>query len=113
MIEQMVPDVKVFRQSWASTVTSLVWGQWLLVDTGFRTAQAVLQAASAAPRAAPPRRAQADELVKRAVERMRKGLAPPREIYQAPFRDQIDWSLFPDWARPSDPEMFEGCGHEG
>ena len=37
----------------------------------------------------------------------------PREVYQAPYRNLIDWSRFPDWARPSDPEMFEGSGHEG
>ena len=34
-------------------------------------------------------------------------------IYQMPYRNRIDWSEFPDWARPSDPEMFEGTGHEG
>jgi len=52
-------------------------------------------------------------LVKLAVERIGKGLAPPREIYQTPYRNQIDWSRFPDWARPTDPEMFEGSSHEG
>jgi hypothetical protein len=113
MIEQMVPDMKAFRQSWSCTVTSLMWGQWIVLDTGFRTAQAIFQAASAAPGAAPPRPAKADDLIARATERMRKGLAPPREIYRAPYRDRIDWSQFPDWARPSDPEMFEGSGHEG
>lgn len=55
----------------------------------------------------------APQLEKRAVERLRQGLAPPREIYQLPYRDRLDWSELPDWARPSDPELFEGCGHEG
>jgi hypothetical protein len=113
MIEQMVPDMKAFRQSWSRTVTSLVWGQWIMLDSGLRAAQAIFQAASAAPGAAPPRRSRADDLVSRAMERLRLGLAPPREIYQSPYRNQIDWSQVPEWARPSDPEMFEGSGHEG
>jgi hypothetical protein len=54
-----------------------------------------------------------EELVGLAVKRMNRGLAPPREIYQSPLRNQIDWSKFPDWARPSDPELFEGSAHEG
>ena len=53
------------------------------------------------------------ELVRRARERMKLGLAPPREIYLAPHRDRIDWGEFPDWARPSDPEAFGGNPHEG
>jgi hypothetical protein len=48
-----------------------------------------------------------------AAERLERGLAPPKEIYDAPYRDLIDWSRFPDWARPSDPELFQGCVHEG
>jgi len=44
---------------------------------------------------------------------MAAGLAPPPEIYQVPYRNQIDWSKFPEWARPSDPDLFEGCSHEG
>lgn len=52
-------------------------------------------------------------LAQRVKERLEQGLAPPREAYQLPLRDQIDWSQAPDWARPTDPELFEGCGHEG
>jgi hypothetical protein len=48
-----------------------------------------------------------------AAERIRQGLAPPKEIYETPYRDRIDWSKFPVWARPSDPELFEDCVHEG
>jgi hypothetical protein len=44
---------------------------------------------------------------------MSKGFAPPREVYLAPYRNQIDWTQFPDWARPSDPDLFEDCSHEG
>jgi hypothetical protein len=51
-------------------------------------------------------------LEKVAAERLKSGLAPPREIYDVRNRGRIDWSSVPDWARPVDPEMFEG-GHEG
>jgi hypothetical protein len=54
----------------------------------------------------------AGDLKTLAMQRMQSGFAPPREIYDAQNRGQIDWSSVPDWARPIDPEMFEG-GHEG
>lgn len=46
-------------------------------------------------------------------ERLGKGLAPPREIYDVQNRGHIDWTRIPDWAQPADPDAFEGCGHEG
>jgi hypothetical protein len=49
----------------------------------------------------------------RARQRTRQGLAPSREIYDVLNRDQVDWSTLPEWARPSDPDLFEGCVHEG
>jgi hypothetical protein len=54
-----------------------------------------------------------EELTRLAKERLAKGLAPPPEVYQLPYRSQIDWSRFPEWAWPTDPEVFEGCCHEG
>ena len=33
-----------------------------------------------------------------------------RGLYRMPFREQVPWELFPNWARPSDP--VDG-GHEG
>ena len=48
-----------------------------------------------------------------ALDRLRRGLAPPAEIYRVKNREQIDWSVFPGWARPTDPEVFDGCCHEG
>lgn len=53
-----------------------------------------------------------DNLAKAAAERLKEGLAPPREIYDVRNRGRIDWSTVPDWAKPVDPEMFEGS-HEG
>jgi hypothetical protein len=107
MTEPLLTNLKVLGECWSGTVTGLVWGHWLLLDTGLRATQTVLQAASPAPADATER------LIRRASERMQKGLAPPREIYQVPYRNRIDWGQFPDWARPSDPEGFEGSGHEG
>jgi hypothetical protein len=98
-------------ESWSRTVNSVIWGQWLMLDTGFRATQTVLAAATPAVEEAPA--GGCAELLTLALERMKKGLAPPREIYLAPYRDQIDWAAFPDWARPSDPDLFEGCTHEG
>jgi hypothetical protein len=114
MANSVLSDVRTFGQCWSRALTDVVWGQWLVLDTGLRAAQGILQAA-AAPQAPPPARAaaEAESLINRAVARMRQGLAPPREIYQTPYRNRIDWSMFPDWARPNDPELYEGCSHEG
>jgi hypothetical protein len=61
----------------------------------------------------PYRPAVDDKLIELAAARLRQGLAPPREIYQVQYRNAIDWSQFPAWARPIDPEIFDGCCHEG
>jgi len=54
-----------------------------------------------------------EELAAAALERIEQGFAPPREIYSIANRRVIDWSKFPLWARPLDPEVFDGCCHEG
>ena len=33
-----------------------------------------------------------------------------RVLYQMPWREQVPWELFPNWARPTDPIE---AGHEG
>ena len=53
------------------------------------------------------------KLVKLAEQRISQGLAPPSEIYRIEYRRHIDWLKFPDWARPVDPQLFDGCCHEG
>jgi hypothetical protein len=125
MSHPVINNAKAIREYWSGTVTSVMWGQWLMLDTGLRAAQTVLAlavAGSPSRSGSPARRSEAarctagpgdEELIHRAEERAKKGLAPPREIYQSPYRTRIDWSRFPDWARPSDPELFEGCSHEG
>jgi hypothetical protein len=107
MNDLMSTQVEALRESWSRTMASMVWGQWLMVDTGFQATQSVLAAV------APVARGGAEGLLALAMERMKKGLPPPREAYLAPYRDQIDWTAFPEWARPIDPEAFEGCSHEG
>jgi hypothetical protein len=54
-----------------------------------------------------------DALLKLAEQRIRQGLAPPPEVYRIEHRRRIDWLKFPGWARPVDPELFDGCCHEG
>ena len=54
-----------------------------------------------------------DRLIQQAEQRVGQGLAPPPEIYRVELRNRVDWSKFPTWARPVDPQIFDGCCHEG
>jgi hypothetical protein len=115
---------RTFCQSWWQIVSSLLECQWKLVERQYRVS---LQLLEGAWRAAPgtggrpalpavttsPNAARLPSLEQFAVERVRHGLAPPKEVYETPYRERIDWSQFPGWARPIDPELFQGCGHEG
>lgn len=56
---------------------------------------------------------QGDALIKLAERRARQGFAPPPRIYRVEYRRRIDWTRFPAWARPVDPDLFDGCCHEG
>jgi hypothetical protein len=107
----MIGQLEALGQSWSRAVTSLVWGQWLLVNTGIQATETILETAAPVAGSRPP--GETGGVLALARARLRKGLAPPREVYLAPYRDQIDWAQFPDWARPSDPDLFEGCAHEG
>jgi hypothetical protein len=112
MFDQMLADYLGSCRCASRALTDMMWNQW-------KFSVNVWEAVWAAP---PPGRKdetgpevagapeRLDELVK---ERLRKGLAPPREIYDIRNRGRIDWSKVPDWARAVDPEVFEGCGHEG
>ncbi len=53
------------------------------------------------------------QLIETALHRVRRGFAPPAEIYRAEYRNQVDWSQFPLWARSLDPDIFAGGCHEG
>ena len=54
-----------------------------------------------------------EEVIQFAKDRMKQGLAPPAEVYRIEYRHSIDWARFPSWAQPVDPELYEGCCHEG
>jgi hypothetical protein len=113
MFDPMFKNLGEFQQNMSQAITSLVWGQWMLLDTGLRTTQAVLESAAPVPAAVPEAGGESNDVIGRAEKRMRQGLAPPREVYDAGNRDRIDWTRYPDWARPCNPELFEGSGHEG
>jgi hypothetical protein len=111
-------------QCWSHTVTGVLACQVELLETqcqvGFKMVEAALHVpdkSEARPgepvRAAPQTTDDFQKLEALALERTSKGFAPPTAIYAVPYRNRIDWSRFPDWARPIDPEVFVGCGHEG
>ena len=60
-----------------------------------------------------PKQVSGNALIELAEQRIGRGLAPPPEIYRVEFRRRVDWLKFPGWARPVDPQVFEGCCHEG
>jgi hypothetical protein len=120
--------IQTFCEHWFSAAKTMLACQWKLFETqcqaGLRIAEATLGGAPAnkplaraapeqRPNIGPPAAVDVRQLERRAAECISLGLAPPREIYKAPYRAQIDWEKFPNWARPSDPELFEGTGHEG
>jgi hypothetical protein len=106
MVDTTIAELDELRLTCWRAVTSIWWGHWAIVDAGLQATQTVLATAAPAPAAA-------EGLAERALARAKKGLAPPREVYQSPCRDRINWAEFPAWARPCDPELFEGCSHEG
>jgi len=124
MIHQFEIPGNTVCQGWSGFVTSLLGYQWKLLDVqcevGMTIVKSVLGLSPArgvgSPqdhKAEPQPREKLPSLEQRASERLRQGLAPPRVIYEVPNRNRLNWSDFPDWARPNDPELFEGCGHEG
>jgi hypothetical protein len=111
-------------ESLSRAVTDAMWKQWRWLDSQCRFGMSMWGAVLGSPRnvglpSAPKREAAMktvqtpEDLEKVAKERLSKGLAPPREIYDVRNRDRIDWTNLPDWARSVDPELFEGCSHEG
>jgi len=110
--------------SWSQTVARMLTWQLNLLETQYRVGFDVVKASlailggskgAAAERLAPAQQPKDDfqKLEARAFERVQKGLAPPKEIYSVPYRNRVDWAKFPSWARPIDPEIFEGAAHEG
>jgi hypothetical protein len=124
MIAPQESECRTFYRGWWQLLAGLLGCQWKLVASQYQTGLKLTEAVLRIPvnkEASPEEKVEAmpqrsDELRKlecRAAERVKQGFAPPKEIYEIPYRDRIDWFRFPEWARPSDPEVFEGCGHEG
>jgi hypothetical protein len=124
MIDLVFPGYPVLYRWWSDALTRAVRGQWELVEAQYRFGIRVLDtlremSAGQGPAAdwtrevaMPDTTTKTKSLEQQAVERLRQGLAPPREIYEVQNRNRLDWSSVPDWARPSEPDLFEGA-HEG
>jgi hypothetical protein len=114
MIDLMFPQYQGVREWWSRAFAGLVWNQWKLLDAQYAAGIEALDAVTGHPAGRPgDERAGVETLEQYAAERVRKGLPPPRAVYEAQNRARIDWSQFPEWARPVDPEAFEGSSHEG
>ena len=116
----MFTDYWKLYQGWSRALASVACGPWRLLASQCEAGLGVLDTVFAAlggERAGAPVLpevpAGAEALERAALERVRQGFPPPREVYSAPTRDRIDWARFPDWARPCDPELFDGSAHEG
>jgi hypothetical protein len=125
MVDVMVTGwLDVYRCWWRAAAT-LAWGPWQLLGAQREAALKMFDPLTRglAPEApGPGREAEApiavrpagpEELERLAAERLKQGLAPPREVYDVRNRERMDWLMMPAWARPTDPELFEGCPHEG
>jgi hypothetical protein len=125
MIDLMLTNYLSSCQRLSRALTDVMWNQWrcFVVQYQFGTnVWDTMLSGSTPMRLSPGQKEEAaapcgagaqDTLNIRARDRLSKGLAPPREIYDIRNRERIDWSKVPDWARPVDPEVFEGCSHEG
>jgi hypothetical protein len=102
---------------WLNAAATLLACQWKLFEAqyqaGLSIVEAALGVAGQGAGAGPGGAGELERLERLAAERASQGLAPPPEVYRAPYRGRIDWGRFPEWARPSDPELFEGTAHEG
>ena len=110
MIESMFPQGHGLCECWSQAVTSVMQNQWMVLDAQYAAGIELLDAVAGRPAVTKPT---PHSLEQAALERTRKGLSPPREVYEAQNRGRIDWSLFPEWARPIDPDVYEGTAHEG
>jgi hypothetical protein len=125
MINPSIGNCSDVYRWWSQAVTHLALSPWRLLDAqcqaGIKMFDVLMTGCLAresrpllqGPIPMPPVPTDFEKLEHTAAERAREGRAPPREVYEVKNRGRIDWSRFPNWARPSDPELFEGCAHEG
>ena len=123
MSHQPKPEETLY-QGWSHIVTNVLAFPWTIWDVQYQINMTIVDSVfgpstdpgirSEEPSKAEPKLVEVlPNLEQLTAERLRRGLPPPREVYAVPFRDRVNWSEFPAWARPTDPEMFEGCSHEG
>lgn len=110
LLSEKVADVT--REQWKFVTEQSQFGLslWKLLLGEFRKV-----ATSSRPPGAtsePEKMTHSESLEQETAKRFKEGFAPPREIYDVRNRGRIDWSTAPDWAKPADPELFEGA-HEG
>jgi len=118
--------IQTVYKHWLSAATTLLACQWQLFEAQYQAGLKVIEATlgpsggrtdpapvAVKPVVKPSSEDEGRKLERQAAERISQGLAPPREVYRSPYRERINWEQFPQWARPSDPELFEGSGHEG
>jgi hypothetical protein len=120
----LLPEPQEVYSHWLRVMSSAFRGQWRLLDAQYQAGLDFLKtfaeareikAGARQESKAPPAAVSAEfgDLEARALERVRKGFPPPREVYLAQNRNRIDWSRFPEWAWPTDPEAFTETAHEG
>ena len=130
MAEQTKPGYRTVCEGWSRAVTEALRYQWWLFDVQYRAgikwletlvpvrerpvAAATQDVAGSVDEACfPASPYELKALEQRALECARRGVALPRAVYDIRNRRRIDWSQFPEWARPVDPEVFTGSAHEG
>jgi hypothetical protein len=117
-------DRLILYRYWSQTLADVLAWEWKLFETQYLVGIQFVEAAMRIPDRSGAGHDKQEcaklqttdgfsNLESLAIERTRMGLAPPREIYEVPNRDRVDWSKFPEWARPIDPEVFQDSGHEG
>ena len=111
-------------QWWSGTLANVVRSQWELVDAYYQVGIRVLKAVrGASPVQEPECKAMKEAVMPRTTEGRRSwstsawsacGRVWPRRgrFMTSSIGVELDWSLLPDWARPTDPELYEGA-HEG
>jgi hypothetical protein len=137
MAEQTKPGCRTVCEGWSQAIAEALRYQWRLFDVPYQAGIQLLETlvpvrerpAPGVPVGGSPAESEDTgpegearfptspyelrELEQRALECARRGVALPRAVYDIRNRRRIDWSQFPEWARPVDPEVFTGSAHEG
>jgi hypothetical protein len=118
----MGTSLQTLDLGWSQVIKNLLGCQWKIWDAQYRMGMEIMESVVKSSMTALPKEQEGTQvkdpqklsnLEQLAAERMRKGLPPPREIYELPYRERFNWAAYPAWARPTDPELFEDCSHEG